>query len=149
MGLSDWLAIGGLTWLMKKGAESAAENLARQEEETRRTEAKLKAEQEKIRNLQIEHHRVASVNNIRSKMPCKFIDGLSQIEFKKYAHQAGRSIGRIKKLMVYEALVCCTVESQTGSSYWTFEIDFNDWGPFTVCNEKEDNKKGCCLLTFI
>ena len=70
-------------------------------------------------------------SDIREKMPCSFRNGISQEEFEELAFNIAKKIKRITNIWTDEAIVHCTVESQTHISEWKFSLDFNDWGHLT------------------
>ena len=67
----------------------------------------------------------------RRDMPCYFVDGISQEEFKLIVKRSGKYIKRISYISTLGAEVFGTVRSQSGISEWDFRIDFNDYGHLT------------------
>ena len=80
----------------------------------------------------------------RKNTPCKFQDGITYEEFSNIAQKVGERIERIKNVIVTKAVICCTVESQSGYSEWNFYVDFNDWGYVTgtYWENTENNDSG-------
>lgn len=64
----------------------------------------------------------------RKNTPCKFNDGVSQAEFTEIVKMSGERIKRLTSLISHGPIVYGMVESQSGLSEWSFEIDFNDYG---------------------
>ena len=64
------------------------------------------------------------------EMSCHFDEGISQDEFAAIARKVSRRIRRLS-VLVDGAKVCGEVESQSGTSTWTFIVDFNDGGSIT------------------
>lgn len=67
----------------------------------------------------------------RKSIPCCFLDVISKSEFEEMVKISKKNIKRLKDLYAEEAVVCGTVCSQSGISYWNFKIDFNDYGHLT------------------
>lgn len=67
----------------------------------------------------------------RRNTPCRFVDGISESEFKKIVYKAGKRIRRITDISIDGAIVSCTYDSQSGLTEWEFTIDFNDYGHIT------------------
>lgn len=124
MKFSDWLIMGGVSLLIRKGIEKAAADQEVAEDDYNSFMAELKSREN-------EWERTNSVNAKRREMPCFFNDGLSLSDFEEIAERAGRKIKRIKSVTVRGAVIYCTVESQTGYTDWDFSVDFNDWGHVT------------------
>ncbi len=124
MAFSDWLIVGALGMLVKKGLANVAEEKEQREKEYRQYE-------EERQRRETESTRRDDVNAKRKNTPCKFGDGITYEEFSQIAHKAGRRIKRIKEVTISSAVIYCTVESQTGYSDWDFRVDFNDWGHIT------------------
>ena len=64
------------------------------------------------------------------EMSCHFDEGISQEEFAALARKVSRRIRRLS-VLVNGAKVYGEVESQSGTSTWTFVVDFNDEGRIT------------------
>lgn len=124
MAFSDWLIIGALGMLVKKGFASAAEEREQCEREYRQYE-------EEGQKREAESTRRNDVDAKRKSTPCKFRDGITYEDFSEIAHKAGKRIKRIKEVTISDVVIYCTVESQTGYSNWDFRVDFNDWGHLT------------------
>lgn len=124
MAFSDWLIVGALGLFVKKGIKSAAEEKERCEREYRQYE-------EEFQKYEAELTRRNDVNEKRKNSPCKFKDGITYEDFSYIAHKAEKRIKRIKNVTIRDAVIYCTVESQTGYSNWSFYVDFNDWGHVT------------------
>lgn len=124
MAFSDWLIVGAVGLLAKKGIENAAEERARQEAENRKYE-------EERKKREAESARRDDVNTKRKNTICHFKDGLTYEDFSSIAHKVAKRIRRIKTINVQGPVIYCTVESQTGYSDWDFKVDFNDWGHIT------------------
>ena len=122
MSLTEWLVIGGVALLLKKGINAANEDYVRQVNQCN----------EMIRRLTSEElRRKAFVEREREKTPCFFKDGITSEDFCNIANKIGKKIRRIKSVSVSGAVIQCTVESQTGLSDWEFSVDYNDWGHIT------------------
>lgn len=67
----------------------------------------------------------------RINSQCKFLDGISEDEFKSIAIHSGKGIKRLSEVSVEGPIVYGTVQSQSGISEWYFKIDFNDFGHVT------------------
>lgn len=79
----------------------------------------------------MEYARIIDVKEKRQATICYFKDGITFEEFIAIANRIKKQIKRIKKVKVIDAVIYCTVESQTGYSDWDFHLDFNDWGHIT------------------
>lgn len=66
----------------------------------------------------------------RQNYHCTFDGNISQDEFELMARRAARHIRRLS-ITVNGPYIEGTVESQSGISTWTFNIDFNDYGYIT------------------
>lgn len=80
----------------------------------------------------------------RKNTPCKFNDGVSQAEFTEIVKMSGKRIKRLTSLISHGPIVYGMVESQSGLSEWSFEIDFNDYGHITgeywITTDNDDSK---------
>ena len=83
-----------------------------------REEAK-KLEQEKSRE------------DYRKSIPCVFDNGITESEFAVIVRRAISNSRKIKDCLVSGPVVFCTVVSGVGDAYWSFKIDFNDFGHIT------------------
>ena len=124
MAFSDWLIIGALGMLVKKGIANAEEEKEQREREYRQYE-------EECQRRKAESTRRHDVEAKRKNIPCRFRDGITYEDFSEIAHKAGKRIKRIKEVTISGAVIYCTVESQTGYSDWDFYVDFNNWGHVT------------------
>lgn len=124
MDFSDWLAIGVVGLLIKKGLKNEAEEREQREEEYLQYE-------EKRQKCEAESARQDDIDAKRRNTLCKFKDGITYEDFSAIAHKAEKQMKRIKKVTISGVAIYCTVESQTGYSDWNFCVDFNDWGHIT------------------
>lgn len=106
MATEEWLLIIALVLLIKHGSKTRREQ-------------------------QAESKRRSTVNSVRKETPCFFNDGISDEEFSKLAYRISKKLNRIKSTSIQDAIIHCTVESQSGYSNWDFELDYNNWGHIT------------------
>ena len=59
------------------------------------------------------------------------IDALFEEDFYRIVNRSGEGINRIVNLYAKGTMVYGTVRSQSAMSFWTFKLDFNDYGRLT------------------
>lgn len=69
-------------------------------------------------------------NKPREAYRCMFEDGITAEEFEQIANRIAKRIRRLS-VSTKGSIVIGSVESQSGISTWTFEVDFNDYGRIT------------------
>jgi len=80
------------------------------------------------------------LDNLRSRTPCFFEDGLSFDEFNNIVQKAKAKTDRLLDVRVDGANIRCTYESQSGRNRYWFNLNFNDWGHITgVCWQSDNN----------
>ena len=103
----EYLLVGGffasLVHAGKKSAERDAEERRQREAEERR----------------------------RKNTPCYYTDGISQDLFESMAHAIEKHVKRIKYIHVDGLTILGLVETNSGLSEFSFEVDFNDYGHIT------------------
>lgn len=127
MEFTDLALLGGAAWLIKAGMRKSA---ADKEEQDRFLEEQRLREEEWERD-KAEWDRCKEVNKTRKEMPCFINGGISEQVFRDIVYKVDKSFKRITKLRIEQAVIYCTVQSQTGYSEWDFTADFNDWGHVT------------------
>lgn len=66
----------------------------------------------------------------RRNCECRFSNGITEDEFSTMAYRIAKRIRRLR-ISVKGPRIVGDVESQSGISTWSFEIDFNDYGQVT------------------
>lgn len=121
MSLFEWLVVRGTRYLFHTRANNS---FLRQEYKGYEHDAWL----DEWKKECAENERKGNVNRIRKQMPCLFLGEPSSSEFEKLALGVAKQFKRIKNIIVWNAVVYATVESQTGLTDWGFTVDFNNWG---------------------
>jgi hypothetical protein len=67
----------------------------------------------------------------RKNSPLSFIDGLTQNDFVEIARDVAKGTPRVENVVVKGVTVTLYVQSNSGLSKWTAEVDFNDYGRLT------------------
>lgn len=117
MNFLGWVVgIGVIVYLRKTGKKT------REEREEAEREF-LAAEREAREAREKEERRIF--------FQCKFLDGISEDEFKSIAIHSGKGIKRLSEVSVEGPIVYGTVKSHSGLSEWYFKIDYNDFGHVT------------------
>ena len=124
MALWQWVILGAAGIFLHSQSKKNQEEL---EHEQRKHEEYLKD----LHAIEEEWARKRNVDSERKNMPCLFNDGISQENFETLAQTAATRIKRIRSISVHGTTVYATVESQSGLSYWNFNVDFNNWGHIT------------------
>lgn len=137
-GWAEWLAIGLVGALILNDISNSKKERAQQAAEEREYEERRKQVEEKRHQYEeerylreLESQRKKDIEVERKKLICKFKDGISYDDFSSIVYMCAYSIKRIKNVVIRNAVVFCTVESQTGFSDWNFRLDFNNWGHIT------------------
>lgn len=112
------IGIPVIIWIMKKCLKRWREEW-HERQSNRRLE---RIEKERERKTQLEINRRNSF--------CAFDDGITEKEFNMMAFRAANHIRRLN-VVVDGPRIEGFVESQSGISTWTFQIDFNDYGHIT------------------
>lgn len=121
LSIFDCLLICGAGLLIKSGIDKARERKEEEEKEYEEFIEKLKQDEE-------EQNRRTKINNARKSVVCNFEEGISLEEFNTIAKKVAKKIKRIKNIDIDNGNITCSVISQTGSTEWEFNVDFNDWG---------------------
>ena len=121
LSIFDCLLICGTGLLIKSGIDKARERNEEEEIEYEEFIKKLKQDEE-------EQNRRTKVNEVRKSVVCNFEEGILLEEFCNIAKKVAKEIKRIKNIDIDNGIITCRVISQTGSTEWIFNVDFNDWG---------------------
>ena len=120
------------------------DKIKKEEEQNNLSEGYGQLKKETTKHGIMEFTRRNEIDMKRKNTPCKFQDGITYEELSNIAQKVGERIERIKNVIVTEAVIYCTVESQSGCSEWNFYVDFNDWGHVTgtYWENTENNDSG-------
>ena len=85
----------------------------------------------RIEEMEAEVKRREEENRRRLSIPCRYDDGFTREQFEQTVYRCAKRIKRIKKTEINGLIISCTVESRSGISDWSFELDFHDYGHYT------------------